>query len=143
MVDPEDVQMHYTAMLCHRALGHREQAAREAALFRRFKADESAQAITAERRRQSPEDNNERQLIHEHDSVRLPFGGAATRATAGTVAAKGPASAGAVATATGTRAAAGAAAATPAAARARAAAAPVTRVAPQPAAVERTRAKKA
>jgi tetratricopeptide (TPR) repeat protein len=85
MVDPEDVQMHYTAMLCHRALGHREQAAREAALFRRFKADESAQAITAKQRRQSPEDNNERQPIHEHDSVRLPFGGAA--GTAGTVAA--------------------------------------------------------
>jgi tetratricopeptide (TPR) repeat protein len=77
MVDPEDVQMHYTAMLCHRALGHTQQAAREAALFRRFKADESAQAITARQRRQSPEDNNERQPIHEHDSVRLPFGGAA------------------------------------------------------------------
>jgi tetratricopeptide (TPR) repeat protein len=77
MVDPEDVQMHYTAMLCHRALGHTQQAAREAALFRRFKADESAQAITAKQRRQSPEDNNERQPIHEHDSVRLPFGGAA------------------------------------------------------------------
>jgi tetratricopeptide (TPR) repeat protein len=77
MVDPEDVQMHYTAMLCHRALGHTQQAAREAALFRRFKADESAQAITAKARRQSPEDNNERQPIHEHDSVRLPFGGGA------------------------------------------------------------------
>jgi len=80
MVDPEDVQMHYTAMLCHRALGHTQQAAREAALFRRFKADESAQAITAKQRRQSPEDNNERQPIHEHDSVRLPFGGAAAPA---------------------------------------------------------------
>jgi tetratricopeptide (TPR) repeat protein len=88
MVDPEDVQMHYTAMLCHRALGHTQQAAREAALFRRFKADESAQAITAKPRSQSPEDNNERQPIHEHDSVRLPFGGAA--ATAGKVAAGGP-----------------------------------------------------
>jgi tetratricopeptide (TPR) repeat protein len=82
MVDPEDVQMHYTAMLCHRALGHTEQAAREAALFRRFKADESAQAITAKQRRQSPEDNNERQPIHEHDSVRLPFGGGASSAGA-------------------------------------------------------------
>jgi len=90
MIDPEDVQMHYTAMLCHRALGHREQAAREAALFRRFKADESAQAITAERRRQSPEDNNERQPIHEHDSIRLPLPGTApaagTAATARTAA---------------------------------------------------------
>jgi tetratricopeptide (TPR) repeat protein len=77
-VDPEDVQMHYTALLCHRALGHREQAAREAALFRRFKADEAAQAITAVRRRLSPEDNNERQAIHEHDSVALPWGATAT-----------------------------------------------------------------
>jgi tetratricopeptide (TPR) repeat protein len=77
MVDPEDLQMHYTAMLCHRALGHQEQAAREAALFRRFKAEESAQSLTAERRLQSPEDNNERQAIHEHDSVRLPWAGAA------------------------------------------------------------------
>jgi Cytochrome c554 and c-prime/Tetratricopeptide repeat len=77
-VDPEDLQMHYTAMLCHRALGHREQAAREAALFRRFKADEAAQAITATRRRLSPEDNNERQAIHEHDSIRLPVAAAAS-----------------------------------------------------------------
>jgi tetratricopeptide (TPR) repeat protein len=72
MVDPEDVQMHYTAMLCQRALGHQAQAEREAALFRRFKADEAAQAITGERRRLSPEDNNERQAIHEHDSIALP-----------------------------------------------------------------------
>ncbi|HEX7182249.1 MAG TPA: tetratricopeptide repeat protein [Thermoanaerobaculia bacterium] len=70
-VDPEDVQMHYTAMLCWRALGDSEKAAREAKLFRRFKVDEASQAITAERRRISPEDNNERQPIHEHESVPL------------------------------------------------------------------------
>jgi tetratricopeptide (TPR) repeat protein len=82
MVDPEDVQMHYTAMLCHRALGHGDQAAREAALFRRFKADESSQSLTAARRLQSPEDNNERQPIHEHESVRLPVAGAKAPAVA-------------------------------------------------------------
>ena len=71
LVDPEDVQMHYTAMLCWRALGNQEKAAREAKLFRRFKAEESAQAITARRRMVSPEDNNERQQIHEHESVPL------------------------------------------------------------------------
>lgn len=71
-VDPEDVQMHYTAMLCWRALGETEKAEREEALFRRFKADESSQEITAVRRRVSPEDNNERQPIHEHESVPLP-----------------------------------------------------------------------
>jgi Tfp pilus assembly protein PilF len=71
MVDPEDVQMHYTAMLCWRALGDKEKTAREAKLFRRFKAEESAQAITAKRRQLSPEDNNERQQIHEHESAPL------------------------------------------------------------------------
>src|SRR5581483_9895767 len=68
-IDPEDLQMHYTAMLCHRGLGNSESAAREEALFRRFKADEPAQAITASRRLISPEDNNERQQIHEHEGV--------------------------------------------------------------------------
>jgi thioredoxin-like negative regulator of GroEL len=71
LVDPEDVQMHYTAMVCWRALGDAEKSAREAALFRRFKADESSQSITARRRLLSPEDNNERQPIHEHESVPL------------------------------------------------------------------------
>jgi hypothetical protein len=70
-VDPEDVQMHYTAMLCYRGLGDHEKAAREEKLFRRFKAEESAQAITQRPRMLSPEDNNERQTIHDHDSVRL------------------------------------------------------------------------
>ena len=74
-VDPEDLQMHYTMMLCYRGLGDREKAAREEVLFRRFKAEESAQSITAIRRRVSPEDNNERQQIHDHESVALPGGG--------------------------------------------------------------------
>jgi tetratricopeptide (TPR) repeat protein len=70
-VDPEDLQMHYTLMLCYRGLGDAPAAAREEALFRRFKADESAQAITEKRRRLSPEDNNERQAIHDHESAPL------------------------------------------------------------------------
>lgn len=70
-VDPEDLQMHYTAMLCYRALGRSEPASREESLFLRFKADEAAQAITARRRLISPEENNERQPIHEHESVRI------------------------------------------------------------------------
>jgi tetratricopeptide (TPR) repeat protein len=74
-VDPEDLQMHYTMMLCYRGLGDREKAAREEVLFRRFKAEESAQSITAIRRRVSPEDNNERQQIHDHESVALTGGG--------------------------------------------------------------------
>ncbi|MDQ6676193.1 MAG: tetratricopeptide repeat protein, partial [Acidobacteriota bacterium] len=68
-VDPEDLQMHYTMMLCYRGLGDRAKAAREETLFRRFKAEESSQSITAKRRASSPEDNNERQQIHDHESA--------------------------------------------------------------------------
>ena len=68
-VDPEDLQMSYTRMLCYRGLGDEEAAARAETRFRRFKADESSQTITASRRRLSAEDNNERQSIHEHVSV--------------------------------------------------------------------------
>jgi len=68
-VDPEDLQMHYTMMLCYRGLGDAAKAAREEKLFLRFKAEESSQSITATRRRLSPEDNNERQQIHDHESV--------------------------------------------------------------------------
>src|SRR5579885_2126927 len=71
-IDPEDVQMHYTAMLCYRGLGDQAHANREAILFQRFKADEASQTITAQRRMISPEDNNERQPIHDHESVPLP-----------------------------------------------------------------------
>lgn len=68
-VDTEDVQAHYNLMLAYRGAGDTENAAREEKLFRRFKADESAQAITARPRMLSPEDNNERQTIHDHESV--------------------------------------------------------------------------
>jgi tetratricopeptide (TPR) repeat protein len=71
-VDPEDLQMHYTAMLAYRGMGDAEGAARAEKLFLRFKAEESAQAITGARRRAKPEENNERQQIHEHESVPLP-----------------------------------------------------------------------
>ena len=65
-IDPEDVSAHYNLMLAHRGAGNREEAMRERALYERFKADEAAQAITGAFRRASPEDNNERQAIHEH-----------------------------------------------------------------------------
>ena len=71
-VDPEDVQMHYTAMLCYRGLGDTTAAAREEELFKRFKADEASQSITERRRLLSPEDNNERQPIHDHESAVRP-----------------------------------------------------------------------
>lgn len=67
-VDPEDVQAHYTLMLAYRGLGDTASAEREQKLFQRFKADESAQAITQKPRLLKPEDNNERQMIHDHES---------------------------------------------------------------------------
>lgn len=73
-VDPEDLTAHYTLMLNYRALGKRELAEREHRLYLRFKADETAQTITADVRRTDPHANNERQAIHEHRSVPLPWG---------------------------------------------------------------------
>ncbi|HWF08365.1 MAG TPA: tetratricopeptide repeat protein [Bryobacteraceae bacterium] len=70
-IDPEDLQMHYTAMLSYRGLGDVADADREQKLFQRFKAEESAQSITAKRRLVSPEDNNERQAIHDHETMPL------------------------------------------------------------------------
>ena len=65
-IDPEDLQAHYNLMLCYRGLGQTAQAEREEQLFRRFKADESSQSLTQQPRLARPEDNNERQSIHEH-----------------------------------------------------------------------------
>jgi Tfp pilus assembly protein PilF len=65
-IDPEDLQAHYNLMLCYQGLGDAERAARERVLYERFKADESAQAITGPYRHLHPDDNNERQQIHEH-----------------------------------------------------------------------------
>ena len=83
-IDPEDLQMHYTAMLAYRGLGDGEKAAREQKLFQRFKAEESSQSITAKRRLISPEDNNERQSIHDHESIGLGPAPAPSRETPST-----------------------------------------------------------
>ena len=60
-------------MLCYKGLGDNEKAAEYEKLYLRFKADESSQTITGPYRRLHPEDNNERQSIHEH--VSAPLGG--------------------------------------------------------------------
>jgi tetratricopeptide (TPR) repeat protein len=70
-VDPEDVQAHYTMMLALRGLGDQQRATISQQAFERFKADESSQTITARRRMVSPEENNERQMIHDHTSILL------------------------------------------------------------------------
>jgi tetratricopeptide (TPR) repeat protein len=67
-IDPEDLQAHYNLMLSYQGLGDAEKASREQTLYIRFKADESAQAITGPYRQLHPDDNNERQQIHEHKS---------------------------------------------------------------------------
>jgi Flp pilus assembly protein TadD len=69
-IDPEDVQAHYNLMLCYRGLGRTADAEREELLFRRFKADEASQALTQQPRLVRPEDNNERQPIHDHNTER-------------------------------------------------------------------------
>ena len=66
LVDPEDLQAHYNLMLSYQGLGDAANASREERLYMRFKADESAQFITGPYRLKSPDDNNERQQIHEH-----------------------------------------------------------------------------
>lgn len=71
-IDPEDLQAHYNLMLSYQGLGQADKATHEQQLYLRFKADESAQALTGVYRQKHPEDNNERQLIHEHESAPLP-----------------------------------------------------------------------
>ena len=70
-IDPEDLQAHYNLMLCYNGLGQPDRAEEHQKRYLRFKADESAQAITGPYRISHPEDNNERQAIHEHVSGRL------------------------------------------------------------------------
>ena len=70
-IDPEDLQAHYNLMLCYNGLGDEKQAHEHQVRYLRFKADESSQTITGPYRQLHPEDNNERQAIHEHVSVPL------------------------------------------------------------------------
>jgi hypothetical protein len=60
-------------MLCYNGLGDEKRAHEHQVRYLRFKADESAQAVTGPYRQLNPEDNNERQAIHEHDSAPLPL----------------------------------------------------------------------
>src|SRR5580698_10578565 len=71
-IDPEDLQAHYNLMLSYNGLGNEKLAKEHEKRYLRFKADESSQAITGPYRQLHPEDNNERQAVHEHVSVPLP-----------------------------------------------------------------------
>jgi len=70
-VDPEDLEAHYNLMLCYRGLNNDDLATREEKLYLRFKADESSRAITGPFKLTHPDDNNEAQPVHEHESVAL------------------------------------------------------------------------
>src|SRR5215467_15289479 len=86
-IDPEDLQAHYNLMLCYNGLGDEKNAEAHKVRYLRYKADESAQAITGPYRQNHPEDNNERQPIHEHVSVTLtaePSKSSGTRGTSKT-----------------------------------------------------------
>lgn len=71
-IDPEDLQANYNLMLCYRGMKDNARASDYEKRYMRFKADESSQALTGNYRRTHPEDNNERQSIHEHTSIALP-----------------------------------------------------------------------
>ena len=70
-IDPEDLQAHYNLMLCYNGLGQEKLALEHQKRYLRFKANEPAQTITGPYRKLNPEDNNERQAIHEHVSAPL------------------------------------------------------------------------
>jgi tetratricopeptide (TPR) repeat protein len=68
-IDPEDLEANYNLMLCYTGMGRPERAAEFQKRYLRFKADESAQTLTGPYDRSHPDDNRERQLIHEHVSA--------------------------------------------------------------------------
>src|SRR5579864_600349 len=70
-IDPEDLQANYNLMLCYQGMGDQKRAKDFHVRYLRFKADESAQALTGPYRLLNPDDNRERQAIHEHVSVPL------------------------------------------------------------------------
>ena len=71
-IDPEDLQANYNLMLCYTGLGDDPRANDHKERYLRFKADEASQALTGAYRQAHPEDNLERQAVHEHFSIPLP-----------------------------------------------------------------------
>lgn len=70
-IDPEDLEANYNLMLTYTGLGKPDLAAEFQKRYLRFKADESAQTLVGPYVRTHPDDNNERQPIHEHVSEPL------------------------------------------------------------------------
>ncbi len=70
-IDPEDLEANYNLMLCYTGMGDAATSAEFQKRYMRFKANESAQTLTGPYREKHPEDNLERQPVHEHESVDL------------------------------------------------------------------------
>jgi hypothetical protein len=70
-IDPEDLQAHYNLMLSYRGLGDLDMAQKHERLYRRYKADESAEVIAAIARRRYPAADTEAQAVHEHGSITI------------------------------------------------------------------------
>lgn len=68
-IDPEWALAHYNAMLAHRALGDESSAGRHQALYDRFRVDDGARALSGPYVETHPDDNRERQPIHEHPTA--------------------------------------------------------------------------
>ena len=73
-VDPEDLEANYNLMLCYTGMKRPERATEFQKRYLRFKADESSQTLTGPYRRSHPDDNLERQPIHEHVSAIAALG---------------------------------------------------------------------
>jgi len=71
-IDPEDLNAHYNALLCLRALGRTKEAEAEESWYRYHKDDERGRALMAEFRRSHPLDNRESLPVHVHDDPRPP-----------------------------------------------------------------------
>jgi tetratricopeptide (TPR) repeat protein len=70
-IDPEDLEANYNLMLSSTGMGRPDRAAKFQKRYLRFKADEAAQTLTGPYLRSHPDDNRERQPIHEHVSEAL------------------------------------------------------------------------
>lgn len=80
-IDPEDLEANYNLMLCYTGMGDSARSADYQKRYMRFKANEASQSLTGPYRKKHPEDNLERQPVHEHDSVSLPSRSHALRRT--------------------------------------------------------------
>jgi predicted Zn-dependent protease len=81
-IDPENVEAYYHLMRAYRAVGNEEKAKKAEALYHRFQAG-GRPAFNGQSRTNHPDAWRERQPIHEHSSVALPFDAEAVSLPAG------------------------------------------------------------